>query len=340
MRKALFLGASALALGFGFGGFSSSAEAGNILLTGHDNDLHCYFGNAGNACGASGAEVSYVKAGSSLPVLAIDDLTSGRQELDSALTTLGVAHTTVTVGAVTAGMFNHSLYSAFAVASVTTCGGCDNPVGTGTHLAAFSSAIISFFNAGGGILGLAGATDPNAYAYIPDSAGNPTPIFASSGFVTTPAGTTIPGFFAVNGDETHNTFDNPGTGGVSPVIIVAERFGGTASSDPAVTLFVSRHDPLHRASLHHRAGVGTARPALAGRRPVRAGGCKAEIPRLKTGTNSLQGGTKMVPPFAFAVKGELGIGKEARSSAGFPPARTLANRGLGGGAGRATPVTV
>jgi hypothetical protein len=200
------------------------AAGGAILLTGHDNDLHCRFGDA-NACNALGAEAAYVMNGSSLPILAIDDGT----ELDVALTGKGIAHTTVAVGAVTAGMFDHSVYSAFAVASVTTCGGCDNPPGTGTALAAFLPEIASFFNAGGGILGLTGANDPAAFDYVPEAGGSTTPIFSSSGFVATAAGLTIPGFFAVNGDQTHNTFS-----GFAPFYSVAETFG---TGGPVVTIF-------------------------------------------------------------------------------------------------------
>ncbi|MGH7152459.1 MAG: PEP-CTERM sorting domain-containing protein [Acetobacteraceae bacterium] len=225
MKYTLLAGASAVALGF-----VSPAMAGNIILTGHDNDLHCFFGNAGNACAALGAEASWVRAGSSLPVLTID---AGSQ-LTTSLTGLGVSFTNVSPGAVTAGMFNHSVYSALIVASVTSCGGCDNPIGTGTQLAAFKTSIASFFNAGGGILGLAGATDPNAYAYVPEAGGTTTPIFSSSGFVATAAGTAgIPGFFAVNGDQTHNTF-----AGFSPFYKVAETFG---VDGPAVTIFGSGH---------------------------------------------------------------------------------------------------
>jgi PEP-CTERM motif len=231
MRYTLLAGVSAVALGF-----AGPAMAGNIVLTGHDNDYHCNFGPT-NPCSSSsssgdvlGAELSYVRDGSSLPVLTIDAGT----ELTSALTQIGVPFTNVTPNAVTAGDFNHSKYSAFAVASVTSCGGCDNPIGTGSKLAAFDTSIASFFDAGGGILGLAGASDPNAYAYVPEAGGTTTPIFSSSGFVATPTGTAgIPGFNAVNGDETHNTFS-----GFSSFYHVAEVFnlsGGTTG--PAVTIF-------------------------------------------------------------------------------------------------------
>lgn len=224
-----------------FAGFSvagtGTAQAGRIVLTGHDNDFHaggCFSTN--QACNALSSEMAYVRNGSALPVLAIDN----GSELTNSLSGLGIGYTGVTVSAVTASMFDPTKYSAFVVASVTSCGGCDNPPGTGTTLSTFNTAIASFFDAGGGILGLAGATDPNAYAYVPDAAGTPTPIYASSGFVATSTGTAgIPGFIAVNGDQTHNTFANPGTGGVSSVYQVAERYGGTAASDPAVTLFAS-----------------------------------------------------------------------------------------------------
>lgn len=206
-----------------------AAHAGNIVLTGHDNDFHgdpCYTGSTSNeACTQLNAEVSFAMNGSSLPVLAIDN----GSELTSSLSGLGVSYTAVTVSSVTASMFDPTKYSAFVVASVTSCGGCDNPVGTGTTLAAFSTSIASFFNAGGGIVGLTGASDPNAFAYAPDAATG-SPIYDSSGFVATSAGTSdIPGFIAVNGDQTHNTFSS-----FAPAYSVAETYG---AGGPAVTIF-------------------------------------------------------------------------------------------------------
>ena len=98
----------------------------------------------------------------------------------------------------------------------------------------FETQIAAFFNAGGGILGLAGAGDAAAYDYVPEAGGTTTPIFSSSGFVATPAGLAgIPGFFAVNGDETHNTFAS-----FNPFYQVAEVFDPTGgTSGPAVTIF-------------------------------------------------------------------------------------------------------
>jgi hypothetical protein len=219
MRYTLLAGVSAVALGLGF---ASPAMAAAIVLTGHDNDFHCAGGvGTASACAQLGVSTNYVRSFAptpTLPVLAIDNGT----ELSSALTFEGIPNVRVAPGAVTAGMFSTSTYSAFSVASVSTCGGCDNPVGTGAALeASFGSNINAFFAAGGGIYGLTGATDPTAFAYAPHSGGSTTFITAVTGFVATPAGTMgIPGFAAVNGDETHNTF-----AGFSSFYSVAETLG-------------------------------------------------------------------------------------------------------------------
>jgi hypothetical protein len=233
MRYTLLAGASAVAMCFVS---PAMAAGGDIVLTGHDNDLHCGGGPGGPSgasgpCAVLGAEVNFARNGSSLPVLTFD----ARSELTSSLTFEGIPWVNInpdTPGAITGALFNHSIYSAFVVASVTSCGGCDNPSGTGTKLAAFETSIAAFFNAGGGIVGLTGAGDPNAYAYVPEAGGTTTPIFSSSGFDTTAAGLAgIPGFSAVNGDETHNTF-----AGFASFYSVAETFG---TDGPAVTLFGS-----------------------------------------------------------------------------------------------------
>jgi hypothetical protein len=206
MRYTLLAGVGAAALGFAS---PSMAAGGNVILTGHDDDFHCDgFLGAGHGAGVSpcaqlGAMTTFAENGSALPVLAIDNGT----ELTSSLSALGISFTKVSVGSVTAGMFDHSKYSAFVVASDTDCGGCDNPSNTGTLLAAFASSIDSFFNSGGGIVGLTSAGDPNGFAYVPQAAGA-TAIGHASGFAATPAGLGIPGFDAVNGDETHNIFSS------------------------------------------------------------------------------------------------------------------------------------
>jgi hypothetical protein len=230
-RLALLAGVGAVALGFSS---SSMAAGGNVILTGHDDDFHC--GGAGpgggfhtspgiSPCDQLGAMTAFARNGNSLPVLVIDN----SSELSGSLTSLGVPVVVRSVGAVTAADFNNALYSAFAVASVSTCGGCDNPVGTGTTLAAFAASINSFFNAGGGIIGMTAASDPNGFAYVPQAASG-TPIFHNSGFAATAAGLGIPGFDTVNGDETHNIFTSFAGYTVAEI--------DTTDSNAAVTIFV------------------------------------------------------------------------------------------------------
>ena len=202
---------------------------GNIFLTGHDDDFH----QSANANAQMTAALSFVRNGSALPVLTFD---TGSQ-LTSQLSALGIPFTNVVptagnlAGASGAALFDPTLYSAFAVASVSTCGGCDNPPGTGTIIAGQSAAIAAFFNAGRGVLGLTGASDVNAYAYVPTSASNGGGSPGSSGFVQTAQGLTL-GIPAVNGDPTHNFFSEPGTGGLSAAFQVVERFGDAVTGIP------------------------------------------------------------------------------------------------------------
>ena len=210
---------------------ASSAKAGNIGLTGHDDDLHCGGGTTGAACSQLNALVTFVRGGSSLPVLTFD----AGSELTSSLTAAGISYTNVnpnTPGAVTAALFNHSTYSAFIVASDTSCGGCDNNPTGEAAIAAQNTAIGNFLNAGGGILGLAGANSTGYYDFVPQTAssvGGAPP----TGYSQTSAGATF-GIPDVNGDPTHNLFFNPGTNGESAFYQVAEvnSFGNSGIPGP------------------------------------------------------------------------------------------------------------
>ena len=85
---------------------------GNLILTGHDDDFHCFFnGGASQACAQLGAMTSFARNSNALPVLVIDtpNPSGGALQLDVSMTTLGVPHTTVAPGSVTAGMFNNSV---------------------------------------------------------------------------------------------------------------------------------------------------------------------------------------------------------------------------------------
>ncbi len=209
--------------------FAAPVFAGNIVLTGHDNDFH---ENAGSTFSDAAfmAEINFVKNGSGLKVLTFD----AGVELTNVLTSLGVAFTNINpnnAASVTDSLFDHSIYSAFIVASESSCGGCDNSPGGIANIASHFSAITSFFNAGGGILGLAGAGDPNAYAYVPESATNAGGSPPSTGYVQTTFGASL-GIPAVNGDPTHNFFSEPGSAGLSSAFGVVERLGNATTGTP------------------------------------------------------------------------------------------------------------
>lgn len=205
---------------------ATPAMAGNIFLTGHDNDFHQSSAATAQMAGA----LAFVRDGSTLPILTFD----AGSELQNLLTSMGVTFVNVdpsNAANVTAALFDHALYSAFVVASVTSCGGCDNSPAAIANIAAQSAAIASFFNAGGGIIGLAGAGDPNAYAYVPESATNAGGNPPRTGYVQTAAGALL-GIPAVNGDTTHNFFNEPGTGGLSSLYQVVERLGDPLTGTP------------------------------------------------------------------------------------------------------------
>lgn len=209
--------------------FAAPVFAGNIVLTGHDNDFHEAFGGTASDA-AFLAEINFVKNGSSLKVLTFD----AGSELTTALTALGISFTNInpnTAASVTDSLFDHSIYSAFIVASEASCGGCDNSPAGIANIASHFSAITSFFNSGGGILGLSGAADPLAYAYVPESATNAGGFPPSSGYVQTAFGASL-GIPPVNGDPTHNFFSEPGTAGLSAAFGVVERLGDPVTGTP------------------------------------------------------------------------------------------------------------
>jgi hypothetical protein len=234
MNKALMAGVAAAAL-VGAG----AANAGNIALTGHDNDFHFVNGENPGALGPAGlaltAEFSFIRNGSALPLLTLDNTTTNPdagQLFTAAKTILGAANVVnIEPSLVTAADFNPAVYSGFAVASEVGCGGCDNTVADIAHITTLSAAISAFLDAGGGILGLAGAGDSAAYAYVPKSATNPGGFPPSTGYVQTADGALL-GIPAVNGNPTHNFFNEPGSAGLSAAYVVTERLGDPVTGTP------------------------------------------------------------------------------------------------------------
>jgi hypothetical protein len=197
---------------------------GNIFLTGHDTDLH--FFSSASAQTAMTGDLAFVRNGSTLPVLTFD----AGSELTSDLTTLGISFVNVNPsGPIADSVFDHSKYSAMIVASDVSCGGCDNTDAELAKIATHTTAINAFFNAGGGVLGFAGADDVNAYAYVPEAAANGGGSPPRTGFVETALGLSL-GLTAENGDPTHNFFPTPGTGGLSSAYRTAETNGDNVES--------------------------------------------------------------------------------------------------------------
>lgn len=228
-----------------------SLFAGTIVLTGHDDDFH----QSANAMAQISAMVSLARSGSSLPVLTFD----AGSELTSALTTLGIAFTNVdpnVAANVTDALFNNATYSAFLVASDTSCGGCDNSAAGEANIAAHATAIDNFLNAGGGIVGFAGADSANYYAFVPQTASS---VGGAPGSGYTATG--IFGIPAVNGDATHNLFWNPGTHGESSFFQVAEvnSVGNGTIPPPAATTLVCNECTVTGGVIG--GGSGTPEPA-------------------------------------------------------------------------------
>lgn len=231
MNKALMASVATVAL---VG--ASTAFGGNIVLTGHDNDLH-YNGSGPITPGSPGAalqaEISFIRSGSANPSLPVLSFDQGSQ-LTNSLTALGVPFTNINNAAsIVPTLFDPTKFSAIAVASVTSCGGCDNTPAFIAALAAPAdkAAIGTFFDAGGGILGLAGAADLAAYDYVPAAASNAGGSPPSTGYVQTAAGAAL-GLPPVNGNPTHNFFSEPGTGGLSPSYVVTERLLNPTTGTP------------------------------------------------------------------------------------------------------------
>jgi hypothetical protein len=233
MLRGLMRGLMAAAAVAAFG--ATPAFAGNIALTGHDDDLHC--GSAA-ACTQEKSLIDFAAAGSTsgtaTKILVFDQ---GAEATTDITSFYGAGNVTVvsTIAGINDALFDASVYKAFVVASDISCSGCDNTAPFEAAIATHTTAIDAFFNAGGGIVGFTAGSNPLYYAFVPQVATS-SPIFDTSGFVATGAGCTAPGFVAVNGDQTHNTFAEPGTPGTSSAYCVAERL---SRNNAAVTLLLA-----------------------------------------------------------------------------------------------------
>jgi hypothetical protein len=231
---------------------AGSASAGRLIVTGHDQDLHC---TGGSGCHFITVAVNYVRGKApdpSKPVLILD-----RPEFEGATPQLVTALDAAfpPAGSVprivmdprspqfASTPLSTDLYSAILIASDHTCGGCDlntninndfNLTPDSDAINARAKDIAAFFNAGGGIFALAGAShgDGNEangkesyYKFVPVPLGG---LHVTAPFTLTPAGQALgfqdnpnsPDGSDINCCATHNSFKEPPAG--SP-LKVAER---------------------------------------------------------------------------------------------------------------------
>jgi hypothetical protein len=212
---------------------AAPAWAGRLVATGHDADLHCAGGTdaTGPQCHYLKVVVSYVRAGApdpSKPVLVLDNHgLAAVKALDNAFGVGAVPRVVMDPSspAFAGTPINTASYSALLVASDASCGGCDlNQGGTTSDSAAINARaadIAAFFNAGGGIVALAGAghggasgADNTYYQFVPLPLGG-APV--SPPFKLTAVGSGLGLLDPVSGSDinccaTHNSFALPPAG--------------------------------------------------------------------------------------------------------------------------------
>jgi hypothetical protein len=198
----------------------AGAQAGVLVATGHDMDEHCSSGTT-ESCDYLKIVTNFVRAGAPSPDKPVLVLDNGSLEASGSLTTVGIPNTVVDPSSpdFATTPITTDLYSAVLVASDATCGGCDlNQTPSATSqtpdsdaINARADAIQAFFNAGGGIVALAGADNRDAYyKFLPLTVGAAA---VSAPFTVTSFGKAlgITDAFA-NCCATHNSFTLPAAG--------------------------------------------------------------------------------------------------------------------------------
>jgi hypothetical protein len=203
-----------------------AASGGNFVATGHDMDLHCAFGTT-DECAYFKIVVDQVRNGSTLPILAIDQGT----EVQSGLLAAGYSPASIVTVDPTSSAFattafvdgsGNPLYSAIITASDSSCGGCDNTPTGEAAINARSADFATFFNAGGGILALAGADNfATYYNFVPLTGLAGTATTGPYAPTATGAGLGVTDAMA-NCCPTHNSFNIPS----APLVVLENDTGG------------------------------------------------------------------------------------------------------------------
>jgi hypothetical protein len=233
-RAALVVLAAALAL-------PAPALAGRLIVTGHDADRRCALMD--QQCGFLKAALKYVRETAPAPKKPVLVLDRGSRQLAAAITKAwsgGYSYTGPRLAVVDprSAAFSRlkidvTRYSAVAIASDSSCGGCDLEAADATAIWKRKSVLQAFLSKGGGIYAGAGGSNAAAYyRFMPIPAVGP----ASEGpFELTAYGRRI-GFKDADLAccAVANTFQTPDVGRMDVAARTANKVGDTLIADGRV----------------------------------------------------------------------------------------------------------
>jgi hypothetical protein len=220
--------------------FPAAASAGRLIVTGHDADRRCAL--LDQQCSFLKTTIKYVgetAPRAKKPVLGLD---RGPRQLAAAMKkawTSGYSYSGPKLkvvdprsAAFRTMKIDVGRYSAIAIASHTSCGGCDLEDADAAAIAKRKGVIQKFLNQGGGIYAGAGGTSGAAYyAFMPVPGVGP----ASEGpFDVTPYGKRIGLKAADLAGAVSNTFQNPDVGAMAVAAQNANKVGDTLIADGVV----------------------------------------------------------------------------------------------------------
>jgi hypothetical protein len=190
-----------------------TGHAGSIYLTGHDVDLHNSQNNYDNVI------INYLRGAGTTTEIAAPTYDIG--VLRSPVGSIGTVGVTMYEGFGTIDVRNVSSFTSaddfaawlatkdlLSVSSHLSCGGCALTTPDSNTINSWSPQIADYFNAGGDIWGISGASLSTYYDFLPPGAvATGLPISGSAGFTATPEGIAI-GILPIhiNGFQTHNRF--------------------------------------------------------------------------------------------------------------------------------------
>ena len=218
----------------------ASASAGRLIVTGHDADRRC--AQLGQQCGFLKASIKYVREtapASKKPVLVLD---RGPKQLAAAIQKAwsnGVSYTGPKLRIVDPRSptfaklaIDYTRFSAIAIASDSSCGGCDLEAADSAALWRRRNALQKFLTKGGGIyLGAGGSNAAAYYRFMPVPAAGP----GSEGpFVLTAYGKRIGFKDADLAGAVTNTFAAPDVGRMDVAAKTANNVGDTLIADGRV----------------------------------------------------------------------------------------------------------